>query len=95
MPKRKKNTEESTANSQPMSITELQPIIEEFMKKLSTVKQEQETLKQDEKDLVEEYSDRLDTRTLKLALKAVDLANKVEHKETYDLMVEIIGRGTV
>ena len=84
--------QEEVANSQPMSITELQPIVEEFMKKLSTIKQEQETLKEDEKALLEEYSDRLDIKTLKLAMRSVDLIAKVERKETFDLFVETLER---
>lgn len=92
MPKGKKTTEESVANAQPMSITELQPIVEEFIKELQTIKTEQETLKQDEKDLVEKYSEKLDTKTLKLAMRSVDLKAKVERKDTYDLFVEILER---
>lgn len=93
MPKRKSiKSQEEVANSQPMSITELQPIVEEFMKKLSTIKQEQETLKEDEKALLEEYSDRLDIKTLKLAIRSVDLIAKVERKETFDLFVETLER---
>jgi hypothetical protein len=84
--------QEEVANLQPMSITELQPIVEEFMKKLSTIKQEQETLKEDEKALLEEYSDRLDIKTLKLAMRSVDLIAKVERKETFDLFVETLER---
>lgn len=92
MSRKKKSEDESVANSQPMSITELQPIVEEFMKELSTLKQEQELLKEDEKALVEKYADKLDTKTLKLAMKSVDLKAKVERKDTYDLMVEILER---
>jgi len=90
--KRKSIKQEEVANSQPMSITELQPIVEEFMKKLSVIKQEQETLKEDEKALLEEYSDRLDIKTLKLAMRSVDLNAKVERKETFDLFVETLER---
>jgi hypothetical protein len=93
MPRKKKSEDESVANSQPMSITELQPIVEEFMKELATVKQEQELLKEDEKALIEKYADKLDTKTLKLAMKSVDLKAKVERKDTYDIMVEILERG--
>lgn len=91
MPKKTKQPEE-TVNSQPTSITELQPIVEEFIDKLQKIKQEQETLKQDEKDLVEEYSDRLDTKTLKFAMRSVDLKAKVERKDAFDAFVEILER---
>lgn len=90
---RTKKTAEETANAQPMSITELTPIVEEFMAKLQTIKSEQELLKEDEKALVAQYGEKLDTKTLKLALQAVALKGKVQRKETYDLFVEILERG--
>ena len=76
-----------------MSITELTPIVEEFMEKLQNIKAEQELLKEDEKALVAQYAEKLDTKTLKLALQTVALKGKVQRKETYDLFVEILERG--
>jgi hypothetical protein len=83
---------ESTANEMPMSLTELQPIVEEFVTKLRTIENEIDTLNEDKKELIEEYKEKLDTKTLKLALRAVALKEKVEHKDAFDLFVEILDK---
>jgi uncharacterized protein (UPF0335 family) len=77
-------------NAMPASKTELQPIIEEFVSKLRSIENEIDTLKEDQKELIEQYSDRLDTKTLKLAIKMVDFKAKIERKDTFDMMVEIL-----
>lgn len=64
------------------------------MKRFQVVKNEQELLKEDEKNLITEFTDKLDTKTLKLAIKAVNLKQKVQHKETFDLLVEILERAS-
>lgn len=87
---RKKKQDSNEPDSQPMSLTELQPIVDEFMKRYQVVKNEQELLKEDEKALVEEFSSKLDTKTLKIAMKTVSLKQKVKHKENYDLFMEIL-----
>lgn len=89
---RPKKNKEEVANAQPMSITELQPIVEEFIKRYQSLKNEQDLLKEDEKALVAEFSEKLDTKTLQLAMKTIALKAKVQHKETYDLLVEILER---
>jgi len=86
----RKKQKEQQADSQPMSLTELQPIVEEFMKRYQTVKNEQELLKEDEKALVEEFSSKLDTKTLKIAMQTVSLKQKVKRKENYDLFMAIL-----
>lgn len=76
----------------PSSITELEPVIREFVDKLRTIKNEQETLKQDEKDLIEEYSEKLDMKTLKAAMRVVAVREKVDRKDTFDTLVEVLTR---
>jgi hypothetical protein len=92
MARKKQQASEDVANSQPTSITELQPIVEEFLKRYNQVKQEQELLKEDEKALVAEFSSKLDTKTLKFAMKSVEIKTKVEHKDSFDNMVEVLER---
>jgi Sec-independent protein translocase protein TatA len=76
----------------PSSVTDIEPIVKEFQDKLKTVKQEQELLKQDEKDLFDEYSKKLDMKTLKAALRAVAIREKVEHKDTFDTLCTVLER---
>lgn len=76
----------------PSSVTELEPVIREFVDKLRTIKNEQETLKQDEKDLIEEYSDKLDMKTLKAAMRVVAVPEKVDRKDAFDTLVEVLTR---
>jgi hypothetical protein len=76
----------------PSSITELEPIVKEFVEKLRTLKNEQELLKQDEKDLIEEYGEKLDMKTLKAAMRVVAVKEKVTHKDTFDTLVEVLER---
>lgn len=90
--KRKFNNEDSVANSQPESLTELAPIIKEFVDKLKMLENEEANLKEQKKELIESYTDRLDTKTLKLALRAAAIKEKVERKDTFDTFCEILDR---
>lgn len=76
----------------PSSITDLEPIIQEFVEKMKRIKNEQELLKQDEKDLMEEYKEKLDMKALKAAMRVVAVREKVDHKDTFDSMVEVLER---
>ncbi len=83
---------EEVANSQPESLTELEPIVTEFVNKLRLLENEEENLREQKKELVESYSDRLDTKTLKLALRLMAIKEKVERQHTFDLFVEALER---
>ncbi|TXH11472.1 MAG: hypothetical protein E6R04_02480 [Spirochaetes bacterium] len=76
----------------PSSITDLEPIIQEFVEKMKRLKNEQELLKQDEKELMEEYKEKLDMKALKAAMRVVAVREKVDHKDTFDSMVEVLER---
>lgn len=76
----------------PSSLTELQPIVEEFITRLKAIKHEQELLKEDEKNLVEEFGEKLDMKTLKAAMRVVSVKEKVQHKDSFDTMLEILER---
>jgi hypothetical protein len=80
------------ADTMPTSITDLEPIIQEFVEKMKRLKNEQELLKQDEKELLEEYKDKLDMKTLKAAMRVVAVREKVDRKDTFDSMVEVLER---
>jgi len=89
---RKRTEEETGVDRMPSSITELEPVIKEFVEKLRTIKTEQEILKQDERELIEEYSAKLDMKTLKAAMKVVAVREKVDRKDTFDTLVEVLER---
>jgi hypothetical protein len=78
------------ADVQPSSITELEPILKEFVDKLKTVENEIDLLTTQRKELWEEYAEKVDTKTLKLALRVAKIKDKVEHKDTFDTFEEII-----
>lgn len=79
-------------DSMPASLTELEPIVREFVEKLKTIKNEQELLKQDEKQLLEEYAEKLDMKTLKAAMRVVAVREKIERKDAFDTLVEVLER---
>jgi hypothetical protein len=89
MPRTKKAAV-STADAQPMELGELKKIVDEFMDRYTQVENELELLKEDQKNLVEEFSDRLDIKTLKQAIRSVKIRKKVEHKDTFDSLCEIL-----
>lgn len=89
---RKKKSEESVADRMPSDPVELKKIVDTFMDRYTNVQNEMELLKEDEVNLIEEFSDRLDMKTLKQAIRAVKLAKKVNHKDTFEQFVEIINQ---
>jgi len=91
MPRRFKQ-EESIADEMPENLSDLQPIVKQFVDRMRTLEHEETTLREAKKDLVEEYSSKLDTKTLKLALRLMDLKKKVQHKHYFDMFVDILER---
>ena len=92
---RKKGSEEITADSMPTSVTDLKPLIDEFMKKYNTIKQEQELLKDQEKELFEEYRTKIDMKELKAAMRVAAIMDKVSHKDAFDTILECIEGDTL
>lgn len=91
MPRRFKQND-SGADEMPENLNDLQPIVKEFVDRMKTLENEEITIREEKKSLVEEYSAKLDTKTLKLALRLMDLKKKVQHKHHFDLFVEILER---
>ncbi len=82
----------SGADVQPSSLNELAVVVQEFFEKYDRIRKEEELLKLDRKELLEEYADKLDMSTLKLAMRAVELRDKVKNADTFDNFVEILER---
>lgn len=80
----------NTAEMQPDELTALKSLVEEFLGKLQNIDNEIQLLKDDRKELFEEYSDRLDMRTLKAALRIVEIRKGVAHKDTFDCFMEVL-----
>lgn len=80
----------SGEDTMPSSITDLEPLVREFVEKLKAIKNAQESYKLDEKELIEEYSEKLDMKTLKAAMRVVAVKEKVERKETFDTLVQVL-----
>jgi uncharacterized protein (UPF0335 family) len=88
---RKKNTKNyNVAIMQPTEINALKALVKEFVDRINNIDNEIELLKEDRKGVIEDYSDKLDYKTLQAALKVVKIQNGVEHKDTYDLFMEVL-----
>lgn len=79
-------------DSMTVDLTALEPVVREFVEKLKRIKNEQELLKVDEKELVEEYKEKLDMKTLKAAMRVVAVKEKVDRKDAFDTLVEVLER---
>ena len=90
MPKR--FAQDSGPDEMPENLNDLQPIVKQFVDRMRTLEHEETTIREAKKDLVEEYSSKLDTKTLKLALRLMDLKKKVQHKHYFDMFVDILER---
>lgn len=88
MPRPKKTYGEEA----PSSITELEPVIKEFIEKIKRIDNEVETLKEERKETLEEYEKKLDIKTLNLALRILKIKEKVEHQDTFDTYEEVLSR---
>lgn len=82
--------QQTQADAQSSSLTELEPIVKEFVNRLKNIENEIKLLNDDKKRLVEEYGDRLDVKTLKAAIKVVEVREKIGHKDTFDTFVEVL-----
>ena len=80
----------NVAVMQPTEINALRALVKEFIGKIESVDNEIELLKEDRKEIIEEYSEKLDYRTLQSALRVVKIQQGVEHKDTYDLFIEVL-----
>ena len=69
---------------------EVKPIIKEFIERMSVIENEVQVLNEQKRELMDEYKEKIDTKTLKLAIKMVDIEKKVAHKDTFDLFLEIL-----
>lgn len=86
-----KTTVNHAADLQPDELNALKALVEEFLKKIESVDNEIQLLKDDRKELLEEYSDRLDMKTLKAAMRIVEIKKGVVHKDTFDCFLEVLG----
>lgn len=89
---RKTKSEGEGVNTMPMSVTELEPLVQEFMDKLRVIKHEQETLKEQESELMEEWSSKLDMKVLKAAMKIIAARHKIERQEALGVLEEVLDR---
>ena len=57
---------------------------------LKLIENEIQVLNEQKKELVEEYKEKIDTKTLKLAMRIIDIEKKVLHKDTFETFIEIL-----
>jgi len=84
--------DEQAALRQPDSLTELEPVVTDFVNRLKQLEYEEEELRDRKKDLLEEFKTKLDTKTLTLALRMFKLKEKVQHKHAFDVFSELLER---
>ena len=75
---------------QPISITDLEPLIKEFISELKRIDSEIEILTLDRKELFEKYAEKIDIKTLKQAMRVQAIKDKVSRKDTFDTFVQIL-----
>jgi uncharacterized protein (UPF0335 family) len=75
---------------QPTEINTLRSLVKEFVGRIENIDSEIELLKEDRKSVIEEYSQKLDYKTLQSALRVVKIQSTVEHKDTFDLFMEVL-----
>lgn len=78
------------ADKQPDELGELKSVVGEFVRRLRNVENELDTLKEERKELIEEYKEKLDMKTLAAAIRTVKIKKKVQHKDTFDVFVDIL-----
>ena len=86
----RRNKQQVEPDEMPENLSELKPIVNEFVDRMRTLENEETSLREAKKELVDEYATKLDTKTLKLALRLAELKKKVQHKHYFDLFLEII-----
>lgn len=84
----KENTQ--GVDSQPSSVTELEPLVKEFIAELKRIDSEIELLTIDRKELFDKYSEKIDVKTLKQAMRVQAIRDKVSRKDTFDTFVHIL-----
>lgn len=77
-------------DKQPNELGELKKTVGEFVRRLKTVEGEIDLLKEQRKDLIEEYKEHLDMKTLAAAIRTVKIKKKVDHKDTFEVFVDIL-----
>jgi len=77
-------------DSQPSSVTELEPLVKEFISELKRIDSEIEILTIDRKELFEKYAEKIDVKTLKQAMRVQAIRDKVSRKDTFDTFVHIL-----
>jgi uncharacterized protein (UPF0335 family) len=90
MSKQSPHKQYNIAEMMPDEVNALRALVQEFMGKVQNVDNEIETLKEDRKTLIEDYSDKLDMKTLMAALKVLKIQHGVQHRDTFDLFVEVL-----
>jgi len=77
-------------DTQPTSITDLEPLIKEFISELKRIDSEIEILTLDRKELFEKYAEKINVKTLKQAMRVQAIKDKVSRKDTFDTFVQIL-----
>jgi len=80
----------NVAEKQPDEINALRTLVKEFVSKIEAVDNEIELLKQDRKEIIEEYTEKLDLKVLQAAMRVVKIKKGVDHKDTFDLFMEVL-----
>ncbi len=78
------------ADLQPDSLTDLKPIIKEFLSRLNTIERELETLNEDKKALFEEFGEKVDVKELKAAIRVHKIEQKVSHRHAFESILECL-----
>jgi uncharacterized protein (UPF0335 family) len=74
----------------PDELGALKKEVREFLSRLDNIDSEIAGLKESRKDLIDEFQGRLDIKTLTAALRVQKIQQGVEHKDTFDVFMDVI-----
>lgn len=73
---------------------ELEPVVKEFVNRLTALEHEEEELRTTKAELVEEFKTKLDVKTLGLVMRMNKLREKVHNKYSFDVFTEILNKNS-
>lgn len=81
---------EQEAIYQPDELGQLKTVVKDFVSKLEMIENEIRTLQEERSELIDEAKKNLDVKTLSLVLRVLKIKGKVQHKDTFDVMLSIL-----
>ena len=79
-----------TLPQEPDELNSVKVLIKEFIERIQNIDNEIDLLKIDRKELIEEFKSKIDVKILKAALRVIKIQNSIQHRDTYDVYLEVL-----